>query len=81
MHIGFFITEGKGWERVSYRCDSCKIFMVFGPEDKPRVYCCGQWREYVKPTGFFAASLPREQFRAPRVLEVARKSFEEAGTE
>jgi hypothetical protein len=68
MNIGFFITEGKGWERVSYRCDSCNVFMMFGPEDKPRVFCCGQWREYVQPSGFFAATLPREQFRQPRPL-------------
>ncbi|MCU1240983.1 MAG: hypothetical protein JWO71_1709 [Candidatus Acidoferrum typicum] len=81
MNTGFFIIEGKNWERISYRCGCCKLFVMFSPENQPRAFCCGRWHEYTQPIGFFAATLRREQFRQPRVLDITGKGFGETGTE
>jgi len=81
MNTGFFQIEGKDWQRMAYRCACCKVFVMFAPEDAPRVWCCGELKQYEEPTGLkalFGNDLPREQFVVGRKpLERPRRQFEE----
>jgi hypothetical protein len=59
-----------GREALYHRCHRCGIFQMFPPEDRKRVWCCGQWR--TKPEeGFWAGKLPRVAFAQPQALVAA----------
>jgi hypothetical protein len=85
MNEGFFIAVfSDGTERLAFKCDKCKVHFVFAPEQKASVWCCNRLVIYEKPEGllgFFAGALLRVQMRVPRPREVARRNFEETGTE
>jgi hypothetical protein len=75
------IVTTKNGDVFKHSCTACSSTTYIMGKDQPvRAFCCGVWVTPQKDT-FFTTKLPREQFRQPRVLEVPRKMFEEAGTE
>jgi hypothetical protein len=65
----FYMQLGQNREALCYRCNCCGLFQMFAPEQRQRVWCCNEWKE--KPSeGFWAGTLPRVPYIAPRGLLV-----------
>jgi len=86
---GFCIFESRHGDRMAYRCACCHLFTVFPEGDKPRVWHCNRWSEYVSPPETFWTwlfghdELPRVKPQAPafRVLKHPQIENENNNTE
>jgi hypothetical protein len=77
---GFYIFVSRHGERMAFRCGCCFLHTVFAEGEKPRVFHCNRWSEYVEPTGFWnwllGESLPRVKPQVPVILRRRQENEE-----
>jgi len=85
---GFFVFESRYGDRLGYRCACCHLNVVFAEGEKPRVFHCNRWSEFVAPPDtfwqwLFGHDLPRVKPQAPpfRVLKHPQIENENSNTE